>query len=284
VVCVSSLKQKIQKTEAHWLSQGDWQGGQDVLSTLNKEEFARVLTHIAKRRGYKSNRKVEEKGDKESKKVLGSIKHNAALLNEYETIGQAIYETTKNTGRRRNKEKDYSHSVSREMLLDELEIVFKKQHSFGNIWATDKLKEEYVSIAFSQRDFASVDGMVGKCTFEKNEMRAAKRTYSAEEFVTLTKLINTKIELEDGSCRTLTKEELQKIILLCKQSEKPSYIKIKETIGLESTSRFKNVEEYEIDKKTGEVLKNKPAKFVSAFKGYHELRKVVQKTCLMKMR
>jgi CRISPR-associated endonuclease Csn1 len=96
--------------------------------------------------------------------------------------------------------------------------------------------------------------------------------------VTLTKLINTKVVLEDGSERGFTKEELEKIILLCKQSEKSSYIKIKEAIGLEKTSVLKNIEDYEIDKETGEFLKNKTTKFVSAFKGFHELRKVVEKT------
>lgn len=249
-----------------------------VKRLLTNEELARVLTHIAKRRGYKSNRKVEEKGDSEGKKVLGAIEKNQTLLAEYETIGQAIYQTTKDTGIRRNKKDDYLHSVSREMLLDEVSIIFEKQRSFKSTWATDKLKDDYIDIAFSQRDFASVDGMVGKCTFEKDQPRAAKRTYSAEEFVTLTKLINTKVVLEDGSERGLSKEELEKIILLCKQSEKPSYIKIKETIGLEKTSSFKNIEDYEADKKTGEILKNKTTKFVSAFKGFHALRKAVEKT------
>ncbi len=256
-----------------------WKIRSEVIKrALNTEEFARVLTHIAKRRGYKSNRKVEEKGDSEGKKVLGAIENNQNLLTKYGTIGQAIYETTKDTGIRRNKKDDYLHSVSREMLLDEVNKIFEKQQLFQNTLATDKLKEDYISIAFSQRDFASVDGMVGKCTFEKNEPRAAKRTYSAEEFVTLTKLINTKVVLEDGSERGLTKDELEKIILLCKQSEKPSYIKIKEAIGLEKKSAFKNIEDYEIDKETGEFSEKKRTKFVSAFKGFHELRKVVEKT------
>jgi CRISPR-associated endonuclease Csn1 len=36
--------------------------------------------------------------------------------------------------------------------------------------------------------------MVGFCTLEgKPHKRAAKATYSAEEFITLTKIINTKI-------------------------------------------------------------------------------------------
>ena len=249
---------------------------ESISRVLTAEELARVLTHMAKRRGYRSNRKVDENGDSEGKKVLGAIENNLSLLEKYETIGQAIYETTKETGIRRNKQDDYLHSISREMLLDEVNVVFNKQQAFKNILATDELRNTYIEIAFSQRDFASVDGMVGKCTFEKEELRAAKRTYSAEAFVTLTKLINTKVVLEDGTERGLNKDELEKIILLCKQSEKPSYIKIKDIIGLESTSSFKNIEDYETDKVSGEFLK-KTRKFVSAFKGYHELRRVVEK-------
>lgn len=244
---------------------------------LTASELARVLTHIAKRRGYKSNRKVDEEGNKEGKKVLSAIEKNKELLKDYETIGQAIFQSTKATAVRRNKKDAYLHSVSREMLLEEVHIIFQKQKDFHSAFALNALKEAFINIAFHQRDFTSVTSMVGKCTFEKKEIRAAKRTYSAEEFVTLTKLINTKIVLEDGKERALSEEELQKIILLCKQSLEPSYVKIKETIGLEKTSSFKNIEDYETDKVTGEFLKKKPRKFESAFIGFHKLRLVITK-------
>lgn len=256
-----------------------WQLRSEALKrALNTEEFARVLTHIAKRRGYKSNRKTDEKGDKDTKKVLGAIEKNKSLLEDYKTIGQAIYETTKADSVRRNKKENYIHSVSREMLLDEVDMLFEMQQKFGNNIATDLFKQKYIKIAFFQKDFASVDDMVGGCTYEKNEKRAAKRSYSAEEFVTLTKLINTKVVSADGSERGLNRGELEKIILLCKQSEKPSYIKIKKEIALDESSTFKNIEDYEIDKNTGEVLTKKPTKFKSAFEGYHKLRIVITKT------
>ncbi len=255
-----------------------WQLRDEAIKrVLGAEELARVLLHIAKRRGYKSNRKIDEQGNSEGKKVLSAIENNKELLSKYETVGQAIYQSTIDTGIRRNKKDEYLHSVSREMLLDEVHIIFAKQKEFNSPLVSDGLRDEYTSIAFYQKDFASVTSMVGKCTFEKNELRAAKRTYSAEEFVTLTKLINTKVVLEDGSQRGLSGDELAKIILLCKQSENPSYVKIKETIGLEPKNNFKNIEDYEIDKETGEVLKKKTTKFKSAFKGFHLLRKVVEK-------
>ncbi|RYA24295.1 type II CRISPR RNA-guided endonuclease Cas9 [Malaciobacter halophilus] len=245
---------------------------------LTNKEFARVLMQIAKRRGYKSNRKVEENGNSEGKKVLSSIEKNKKLLNNYLTIGQAIYQTTKETRTRRNKKDDYNHSISRDMLVDEINIIFEKQKEFKNPFASDNLKQEYLELFLKQRDFASVDKMVGFCTLEgKPNKRAAKASYSAELFVTLTKLINTKIIDNNHKERSLTKEELEKIILLCHQSEQPTYLKIKEIICLDESSHFKNVSFYEIDKKTGEVSK-KTTKFISAFKGFHSLRKVIEKT------
>lgn len=244
---------------------------------LTNKEFARILLHIAKRRGYKSNRKVEENGNSEGKKVLNSIEKNKELLKQYFTIGEAIYQTTKDTYTRRNKKDNYNHSISRDMLVDEINIIFNRQYEYNNIFVNDRFKKEYLELFLKQRDFASVDKMVGYCTLEgKAQKRAAKACFSSEKFVTLTKLINTKIVDKEGKERAFSKEELEKTIELSLQSEQPTYIKIKEIINLEETSYFKNIDFYEIDKKTGEVTK-KATKFISGFKGFHSLRKVVEK-------
>jgi len=254
-----------------------WQLRDEALKrVLDDIEFARVLTHIAKRRGYKSNRKVEESGDKEGKKVLGAIEENKKLLMGYETIGEAIYQTTQKSLIRRNREGNYAFSVSRDMLEDEVKAIFEKQRKLGNQQAVEEFEEKYLKSFLEQRDFASVDNMVGMCTFEKSEKRAPKRALSSEEFVTLTQLINTKIVDKNDIERSFRQEELEKAIVLCKKSEQPTYLKIKETIGLADGDYFKGVDFYEIDKKTGEVTK-KVTKFKSAFKGYHELRKVTEK-------
>ncbi|MBL0703244.1 MAG: type II CRISPR RNA-guided endonuclease Cas9 [Sulfurospirillum sp.] len=256
-----------------------WQLRSEALKRkLSNREFARVLTHIAKRRGYKSNSKAQESGDKEKKKVLSAIGKNKKLLEKYLTIGEAIYKTTKDTKIRRNKKDDHKHSISRDMLLDEIVTIFKKQKEFDETFANNKFRDEYIKIFAKQKDFASVDKMVSTCSLEgKKQKRAPKRSYSAEEFVTLTKLINTKIIDKDGNERVFNKEELKKIIDLCKQSEKPTYIRIKNLMELDKDSYFKGVDFYRIDKKTGEVSKT-ATQFISAFKGFHELKKVVEKT------
>lgn len=275
---------------------------------LTNIELARVLTHIAKRRGYKSNRKsLEEKDTKsDNSKALGGIAKNERLLLNYLTAGQMLYQTTKNTHIRRNKpvqdmDKNgvgkidkktggtimvggFFNSISRDMLVDEINTIFEKQKEFNNPYATQEFKEKYLELFLRQKNFASVDKMVGFCTLEgKPHKRAAKATYSAEEFVTLTKLINTKIVDENGIERLFTQDELEKVLELCKQEVKPktqignpSYIKIKEILSLGEKEYFKNIDFLQINKKTGEIT-NAPSLFESGFKGFHTLRGVIEK-------
>jgi CRISPR-associated endonuclease Csn1 len=248
-----------------------------LVRLLTDKELARVLTHIAKRRGYKSNRKAEESGSTEGKKVLTAIENNKQYLVKHQTIGQYLYQENKDSHIRRNKKDDYKNSISRELLKDEIKIILQKQQDFGNSKITIEFIQKYLELFNKQIDFASVDKMVGTCTLEgKNEKRAAKRTCSAEEFVTLTKLINTKIIDADGIERIMSEDELTKALDLCKTSQNPSYLKLKEVLKLKEDESFKNIEYYEIDKKTGEITK-KITKFSSGFIGFHILRKIVEK-------
>ena len=163
------------------------------------------------------------------------------------------------------------------MLEDEIKTIFSKQRELSNTNASKEFEVAYLTLFLKQRDFASVDDMVGKCTLEPQEKRAPKRAVSSEEFVTLTKLINTKIVDYEGKERCMSKVELHKAIDLCKQKKEPTYLELKECLLLQDTDYFKGVDFFEIDKKTGEVS-NKKTKFKSAFIGYHELRIATEKT------
>ncbi len=256
-----------------------WQLRDEVLKrTLHDDEFARVLTHIAKRRGYKSNRKSEEKKDSEGKKVLGAISENEKLLQKYETIGQAIYQTTKEGEKRRNRDGDFKFSVSREMLLDEVKVIFEKQRFYQNDKATKAFEDTYTEIFLRQLDFASVSHMVGKCTFEKREKRAPKQSYSAEEFVTLTEIINNKMINNDGKEIGFDTQQIERILTLCRQSKTVTFKKIRHLLDIETSTLFKRVAYHD---KNGEFLTpedaEKKQKLKNAFeKGYHAIKKVVE--------
>ena len=71
---------------------------------LDRKEWARVLTSIAKRRGYKSNRKIDEE-DKEVGKLNKGTRENKRILEEkgYRTIGEMFYKDEKFKKNKRNK-------------------------------------------------------------------------------------------------------------------------------------------------------------------------------------
>lgn len=138
---------------------------------LTVEEFYRIIHHIAKRRGFKSVRKSEEakaEGD-----LLKSLTNNIELFNSgnYQTIGEMFATIYTGDEPKRNKKDNYKNSVPRELLYDELKVIFTKQRQFGLGVANCDFEEEIFNIAFRQRPIQSMKEMVGYYTiksFERN--------------------------------------------------------------------------------------------------------------------
>ncbi|MEG2295461.1 MAG: hypothetical protein RSB96_01810 [Oscillospiraceae bacterium] len=212
---------------------------------LNKEEFAKVLIHLAQRRGFKSNRKYEAKesefkkskskeSESESKKVgklLNAVKENKDLLTDksYRTIGEMIYKDEKFNSNKRNKADDYSNTYERVMLVEEIKVIFKAQQEFENEFATDDLLEKYIDIYTGQRSFEEgpasgkysgnqIEKMLGKCTFLDNEERAAKASYSFEYASLLQKINNIRI-VNQGNKKELEQDYKSKIAQLAHKTK-----------------------------------------------------------------
>lgn len=69
---------------------------------LTAAELVRVLTHLAKHRGFKSYRKAAEESDAEGGKVLKAIKANSTQLYDNKTLAQIIVERAGKNGKKRN--------------------------------------------------------------------------------------------------------------------------------------------------------------------------------------
>ena len=208
---------------------------------LTDDEFAQILIHIAKHRGFLSTRRADKK-DKESGAILAATSANQKLMMEkgYRTVGEMMYldesfHTPCSSNEHgfivtpRNKAKDYKHTIYRSMLVDEVHALFDAQRKLGNTKATETLESEYLDIMTRQRSYDlgpglqadgtkspfAMDGYksnAGECTFYKNETRAAKGTYTAELSITLQKINNLKLVDRYGDGRFLTDEEKQKIL------------------------------------------------------------------------
>ena len=137
-----------------------WQLRRDALYRLvDNKELSRIMIHLAKHRGYYSNRKSEEPSDSEGKAVLSGIAHNKTVLasDKYHTVGEYIStKAKKRNGKDKEGKLNYENSVARSMLIEEIELIFQKQQEFGSEIVNDKLLQEYKEIAFVQRPLTQI--------------------------------------------------------------------------------------------------------------------------------
>ena len=237
-------------------------------------EWSAVLLHLIKHRGYLSQRKNEgETADKELGALLKGVADNAHALQtgDFRTPAElALNKFEKESGHIRNQRGDYSHTFSRKDLQAELNLLFEKQKEFGNPHVSDGLKEGIETLLMTQRPALSGDAvqkMLGHCTFEAAEPKAAKNTYAAERFVWLTKLNNLRI-LEQGSERPLTDTERATLMDEPYRKSKLTYAQARKLLDLDDTAFFKGLR-YGKD--------NAEASTLMEMKAYHAISRALEK-------
>ena len=250
---------------------------------LTREELARVLTHLAKHRGFRSYRKAVEEADKEGGKVLQAIKKNQDEIGPNRTLAEMIVKRVENSETRKmrnytakdSKNKDvpvYINSIPREKIIEETNLIFETQKKYG--FFTDDLYKNFYRIAFRFRETGSVGKMVGKCRFEANEPRAPKEAPSAELFVAMSKINNMRITV-DGERRFLNSDERAALLELLKNTKEVKYSTIRSKVfkGLEMFFEDVNYDRKSKKNKNGEEKEVKPedVKFYS-MKGWHKLK------------
>lgn len=234
-------------------------------SLLNKEEFVRLLIHLSQRRGFKSNRKVDSQDKKsDAGALLSAVEENKRLLESkgYRTIGEMLFKDEKFADCKRNKADSYSNTFARQDYCDEIKLIFGRQREFGNAFAREKLENDFLEIYLSQRSFDDgpggksiyggnqIEKMLGKCTFEKGELRVVKASFSFEYFNLLSKVNAIKI-VSAGGKRALTENERSKIVSLAFNKNSITYKSLRKELGLSDSEHFnisygeKSVEETE---------------------------------------
>ena len=241
---------------------------------LTPLEWSSVLLHLIKHRGYLSQRKNEgETADKELGALLKGVADNTHALRagDFRTPAElALNKFEKESGHIRNQRGDYSHTFSRKDLQEELVLLFEKQKEFGNPYVSDDLKNGIENLLMTQRPALSGDAvqkMLGHCTFEPAEPKAAKNTYTAERFIWLTKLNNLRI-LEQGSERPLTDTERATLMDEPYRKSKLTYAQARKLLGLEDTAFFKGLR-YGKD--------NAEASTLMEMKAYHAISRALEK-------
>lgn len=258
---------------------------------LDNEELTRVLIHIAQRRGYKSNSRSESVKDEDVGKTKIAISENMRLMKEkgYRTVGEMLLKDEKFklltpdgkvTLKTRNSQGEYLATMERNAVVSEIRLIFKRQAELGSQIITSNLEEKYLEIFESQRSFDEGPGgnspfgggfSVGYCTFEKDEPRAAKATYTFEYFKLLQDINHIKLQKYGGSSEALTPEQREKIISKCLKSSDVTYAKIRKELELSDEYRFNTLN---YGDKSIEVQEKK--KF-SEMQSFHKIRTTLNK-------
>ncbi len=202
---------------------------------LEPGEWARVLYHLVKHRGFFSARKSETADEKsEGGKLLKGVRGTTSLRAEknYRTLGELLAKDEAFKSAKRNKAGSYANSLSRHELGEELRLLFERQRDLGNPHASEALQSQVVELFEYQKPALTGEAMlklIGKCTFEKDEYRAPKCAYSAERFVWLSKLNNLRID-QNGTHRPLTDAERQAVINLPYEKSDVSYKQLRDRL------------------------------------------------------
>lgn len=188
---------------------------------LDSEEWARVIYHLCKHRGFHWVSRAEERKAAEDKsgeggKVKQGLAGTRKLMAEKNYRSAAEMVLAEFPDAQRNKAGDYGKALSRVMLGDELALLFTRQRELGNPHTDVQLQSEILGsgdrksgLFWAQKPaLAGADllKMLGRCTFEKGEYRAPKASFTAERHVWLTRLNNLRIVV-DGVTRPLNETE-----------------------------------------------------------------------------
>ena len=261
---------------------------------LTKEEAVRVLIHLAQRRGYKSNSTAEAaKDEKETGKVKTAIEENRRCMAEhgYRTVGEMMYRDERfwqkhPDGTRyhqtRNKAEDYRFTVERAAIVDEVRQIFAAQRRLGTVWMDEYMETAYLSILESQRSFDEGPGgdspfsggigeRVGACTFEPDEKRAAKATYTFEYFKLLQDLSRMRLTGMGMPPEPLDAAQREVLKSAALRSASLSYGQIRKKLNLDDDVFFHGL--YYGEKTKEEAEKRKWPQMQS----YHKMRTALDK-------
>jgi CRISPR-associated endonuclease Csn1 len=265
---------------------------------LNSDEWARVIYHLCKHRGFFWQSRAEEKkaeGDAkgEGGKVTKALTRTKALLADkgYRSAGEMVLNEFPDA--QRNKRGDYGKALWRVLLGDELALLFKKQREFGNPNATTQLEMDVLGtgdrksgLFWLQKPALTGDDLlkrVGPCTFEKSEKRAPKASFTAERHVWLTRLTNLRL-IDDGRTRGLNENEWRTALTLPYGS--PEEFKYKhlraalEKLGVAKSFRFTGLAYPSECQKTEDKAKNPEDERLIKLPAWHELKATLKKAGL----
>lgn len=204
---------------------------------LCAEELYITLYHYMKYRGFQSTRKVDDK--KSDGVILSKIEEMKDEM-KGKTVTAVILDRFNNKPadlrRIHNTSNEYLFTISREMYLEEIELLLNKQIELNG--CNEEFKQKFLTLYNRRRDFSEgpgkgskfgstgsfIEKMIGTCKYD-GKLRAPKNSYSAQAFTLLSFLNNFRYKDNDleKHYKKLTPEQIKLVFDLCKTKSTFTY-------------------------------------------------------------
>ncbi|RKY61368.1 MAG: type II CRISPR RNA-guided endonuclease Cas9, partial [Candidatus Neomarinimicrobiota bacterium] len=194
-------------------------------------ELGRILYHLNERRGFKTNRKINDK--QESKiftgkdEVTGIIDTQKAINdNNFRTLGEYLASINTDTKRIRNR------YTLRKMYKDEFEVIWNKQKEYYPEILTSEVKDDIYDTIFFQRKLKSQKHTVGYCVLEPKKRCIPKSSPIFQYFRILEQVSRIKITTKTRTNEPLNEDERFALIKYLDESKERDFKQIKKKLGL----------------------------------------------------
>jgi len=197
---------------------------------LSLEEISRILLHINKRRGFKSNRKQQAQ-DKEAGKVKKAIANLKSQRGQH-TIGQYFAEKLFDNpfDPIRNRYGNYNLIAERKDLEEEVDLIFEYQRKYHKE-LTDSFLNNVKVILFSQLPFELTANkkrkVIGSCSLFKGQQRLGMDSRKAQQFRFLQKINDLRVSIGGDEFRHLTVGEHEKLYAELNSSKERTFTQIR---------------------------------------------------------
>lgn len=253
---------------------------------LTPKEWSRALLHIAKHRGPRPSKKelaeisigkLPEGSAEEKEKgaQIQAMRNNALRVGLYRTAGEMLAKDPYFKFKKRNSKEDYSHTIARTDHENEIKVLFEVQRNLGNPAASKEFERAFLERMLSQRSFDQGNNtysMIGYCTFEREEKRAAKSTWTFERFLLLEKVNHLRWSCSGTKPQMPSQDQREAIIKEAYKTKDVTYKKVRKILNLEDDARF-----HGLHYKSGED--NEKKVFIS-LSYWHSLKKLVKNESL----
>ncbi|MBR1375155.1 MAG: type II CRISPR RNA-guided endonuclease Cas9 [Cardiobacteriaceae bacterium] len=290
-----------------------WQLRVDALHRkLQRAEFAAVICHLIKHRGYLSTRKSERKNaDAETGKMLAGVSANEKMIKDgvYSSPAEiAVYHFLKEHGQMRNKqtlsykritkgenkgqfelddkgqkipiikdgvhqkEGSYLHTFNRLDLENELQLIFDKQKAFGNQYANNDLCGQLKHILHYQNPALQGDAL--KKMWGKCSVYEQELRAPKASYTGERFVWISKLNNLKINNKSLSEEQRLLIKELPFEQTKLTFTQIRKKLGLADNAHFNLCRYvYDKDKSAEENLKKSEDAPLFEAKFYHSLKK-----------